>query len=65
VSDLGIEIKRGIEYANHEGVSLLGDLYVPGAAGTYPALLLIHGGAWRLATRDLYQFWGPYFARHG
>jgi acetyl esterase/lipase len=65
VSNSDIDIQLGIEYANHDGVALLGDLYAPAEPGTYPALLLIHGGAWRLASRDLYQFWGPYFARHG
>ena len=65
MSDPGIEVQLGIEYANHDGVALLGDLYAPAAPGAYPALLLIHGGAWKLGSRTAYRFWGPYLARHG
>ena len=63
--DAEVEVQLGIEYANHDGVALLGDLYAPAAPGTYPALLLIHGGAWLRGTRTAYQYWGPYLARHG
>src|SRR5690349_17798044 len=64
-SDPEIEVRRGIEYANHDGVALLGDLYMPAAPGAYPALLLIHGGAWLRGSRTAYQRWGPYLARRG
>ena len=60
-----VEVRLGIEYANHDGVSLLGDLYLPAAPGAYPALLLIHGGAWFRGSRTGYQYWGPYLARRG
>jgi acetyl esterase/lipase len=59
------EVRLGIEYANHDGVSLLGNLYLPAAPGAYPALLLIHGGAWKMGTRAGYQYWGPYLAQRG
>jgi acetyl esterase/lipase len=61
----GVERAPAIEYANHDGVSLLGDLYAPAAPGAYPALLLIHGGAWKLGSRAIYRYWGPYLAQHG
>ena len=60
-----VEVRLGIEYANHDGVALLGDLYTPAAPGAYPTLLLIHGGAWKMGTRAGYQYWGPYLARRG
>jgi acetyl esterase/lipase len=60
-----VDVQLGIEYANHDGTALLGDLYTPAAPGAYPALLLIHGGAWKMGTRAIYQHWGPYLARHG
>jgi acetyl esterase/lipase len=61
----GVERAPAIEYANYDGVSLLGDLYAPAAPGAYPALLLIHGGAWKLGSRSIYRYWGPYLAQHG
>jgi len=60
-----IDIQRDIEYANHDGVALLGDLYAPAAPGPYPALLLLHGGGWKLGSRASYRYWGPYLAQRG
>jgi hypothetical protein len=51
MSASNIEIQLGIEYANHEGVSLLGDLYMPAGQGLFPTMLLIHGGAWQRSSR--------------
>jgi acetyl esterase/lipase len=65
VSDSDVDVQLGVEYANHDGVALLGDLYAPTAPGSYPAMVLIHGGAWKLGTRTAYRYWGPYLARHG
>lgn len=64
-SDPEIDVRLGVEYADHDGVALLGDLYMPAAPGAYPAMLLIHGGAWLRGSRTAYQYWGPYLARHG
>jgi acetyl esterase/lipase len=60
-----IEIRHDVEYACHDGVVLLGDLYAPAAPGTYPTLLLIHGGAWQGGSRARFRYWGPYLAEHG
>jgi acetyl esterase/lipase len=65
VSDLEIDVQVGVEYANHDGVALLGDLYRPTAPGAYPALLLIHGGGWTRSSQANHRFWGPYLAQHG
>jgi acetyl esterase/lipase len=51
-----VEVRLGIEYANHDGVALLGDLYSPAAPGAYPGLVLIHGGAWKVGSRELYRY---------
>ena len=34
-----IETRSGVSYATHDGVSLLGDLYLPAGAGPFPALV--------------------------
>lgn len=62
---MGVDIQRGIEYARHDGVALLGDLYAPGAAGVHPVLVAVHGGGWQQGTRESYRHWGPYLAARG
>jgi acetyl esterase/lipase len=64
-ADRDIDVQLGIEYANHDGVALLGDLYAPAGPGTHPAVLLIHGGAWKGGARTAFRHWGAYLAQHG
>src|SRR6266849_10070010 len=60
-----VETRGGVAYANHDGVSLLGDLYLPAGAGRSPALIAVHGGGWQAGARSAFQFWGPYLAARG
>jgi len=60
-----IETRGGVAYATHDGVSLLGDLYLPAGAGPFPALVAVHGGGWQAGARNAFQFWGPYLAARG
>jgi acetyl esterase/lipase len=60
-----IETRAGVTYATHDGVSLLGDLYLPAGAGPFPALVAVHGGGWQAGARNTFQFWGPYLAARG
>ena len=60
-----IETRGGVAYAAHDGVSLLGDLYLPAGAGPFPALVAVHGGGWQAGARNAFQFWGPYLAARG
>jgi acetyl esterase/lipase len=60
-----IETRAGVAYANHDGVSLAGDLYLPAGAGPFPALVAVHGGGWQAGARNAFQFWGPYLAERG
>src|SRR5262245_39089656 len=57
-----IETRGGVAYAAHDGVSLLGDLYLPAGAGPFAALVAAHGGGWQGGARSAFQFWGPYLA---
>ena len=55
----------GITYANHDGVELAGDLYLPKGAKAAPALVAVHGGGWVQGVRAAFQYWGPYLASRG
>jgi acetyl esterase/lipase len=59
------ETRSGVAYATHDGVSLLGDLYLPAGVGPFPALVAVHGGGWQAGARNAFQFWGPYLAERG
>jgi hypothetical protein len=65
----GVTVHNGIAYANHDGVELAGDLYLPKAANTAakaaPALVAVHGGGWVAGVRAAFQYWGPYLAARG
>jgi acetyl esterase/lipase len=68
----GVAIHLGIAYANHDGVELLGDLYLPKTtlylqkpAKAAPALVAVHGGGWVAGVRGAFQYWGPYLAARG
>jgi acetyl esterase/lipase len=60
-----IDIQRGVEYTKHDGVALQADIYMPKAAGKYPALVAVHGGGWQVGSRDSYGYWGRYLAARG
>jgi acetyl esterase/lipase len=65
MTDDSVQIKAGIAYANHDGVELVGDLYLPKGAKPAPALVAVHGGAWFQGARSAFQYWGPYLAARG
>jgi triacylglycerol lipase len=44
-------IRRNLVYKKAEHRLLRGDLYVPKAEGTYPAVLLLHGGGWKAGSK--------------
>jgi acetyl esterase/lipase len=61
-----VQIKTNVEYAVHDGVSLVGDLYSPATGGSHPAMLLIHGGGFARGSKAGYgNTWGPYLATRG
>jgi acetyl esterase/lipase len=60
-----VDIRPGLTYATHDGVALLGDLYLPKGAGPFPVLVALHGGGWVQGVRSAFQYWGPYLAVRG
>jgi acetyl esterase/lipase len=68
----GVTVHKAIPYANHDGVELDGDLYLPKEARSLPkdakaapALVAVHGGGWVAGARTAFQYWGPYLAARG
>jgi acetyl esterase/lipase len=60
-----VAIKPDILFAEHDGVKLLGDLYLPKDLARAPVLVAAHGGGWQLGDRKFYRHWGEYLAKHG
>src|SRR5215471_2529970 len=60
-----VHVRPALNYATHDGVALLGDLYAPKGAGPFPALVALHGGGWVQGVRGAYQHWGRHLAAHG
>jgi acetyl esterase/lipase len=55
----------GLVFAEHDGVKLVGDFYLPKGRATAPVLVAIHGGGWQVGSRDFYRYWGLFLARNG
>jgi len=60
-----VAIRPDILYAEHDGVKLLGDLYLPKSREKVPVLIGVHGGGYQLGDRKFYRHWGSYLAKHG
>jgi acetyl esterase/lipase len=65
MADSAVELRSALTYAIHDGVALQGDLYLPKARGTVPALVAVHGGGWQQGARGSFQHWGQYLAARG
>ena len=52
-------------FAEHDGVKLVGDLYLPKGRTKAPVLVAVHGGGWQIGSRAAYRYWGLFLARNG
>jgi acetyl esterase/lipase len=60
-----VTIKTDVPYAKANGTELKLDLVLPKTKGPHPAVLVIHGGAWRGGNKKDCMFIMPDFARRG
>ena len=60
-----VVVRPDIVFAEHDGMKLLGDFYLPQGLSKAPVLVGVHGGGWQLGDRKFYQHWGKYFAESG
>jgi len=65
MTDENVTVRHGVVYADHDGVELAGDLYLPKNAKGAPALVAVHGGGWVQGARSAFQYWGPHLAARG
>jgi acetyl esterase/lipase len=61
----GVATQTGVAFVEHDGVQLLGDLYLPKGRDKAPVLVAVHGGGWQIGNPKFYQYWGPYLAKNG
>jgi acetyl esterase/lipase len=54
-----------IVYAEHDGIKLVGDLYLPKGKSKAPVLVAIHGGGWENGNKQYYRYWGLFLSRAG
>jgi acetyl esterase/lipase len=64
-ADYEVITRTNIEYVQHDGIALAGDLYLPKGLEKAPVLVAVHGGGWQGSSRDNYRYWGPYLAKNG
>ncbi|MCI0492184.1 MAG: exo-alpha-sialidase [Planctomycetes bacterium] len=61
-----VSVEKDIEYGKGGIASLKLDLYTPkNRTKPLPAVIFIHGGAWRSGSRDVYHYYCTKFAEHG
>lgn len=58
-------IERDLVYARPAGAELKLDAYVPKAQGTIPAVLVVHGGAWRTGSKSQLAYYARRLAENG
>ena len=61
----GVTARSNVEYVEHDGVKLTGDLYLPKGLDKAPVLIAVHGGGWQVGSPVFYRHWGPFLAKNG
>jgi acetyl esterase/lipase len=60
-----VATRSAVPYAEHDGVKLTGELYLPKGLDKAPVVIAAHGGGWQAGSPATYRHWGPYLARNG
>lgn len=63
--DFEVVTRPNIAFAQRDGASLAGDLYLPKGLDKAPVIVAVHGGGWQGGSRAGYKYWGPFLARNG
>lgn len=62
-----VEVRKDVVFGSGGGQDLLGDLYLPEAVSPSgaPAVVLVHGGAWKMGDRSVMEGYGRELAARG
>lgn len=60
-----VDIVTGVAYAERDSGPLKADVYIPKGEGPFPGMLVVHGGAWRMGTREQLAGAALFLAEHG
>lgn len=60
-----VTVRKAVQYAVHDGVALNFDVYSPRSTGRHPAVIGLHGGAWKIGDAATYARWGQWLAQRG
>jgi acetyl esterase/lipase len=63
--DYEVVTRPNLEFVQHDGTNLAGDLYLPKGLDKAPVIIAVHGGGWQVGSRAGYKHWGPFLARNG
>src|SRR5262245_40724791 len=64
-AEYAVAVRKGVQYVEHDGIKLIGDLYTPRGRDKAPVIVAIHGGGWQAGAPATYQYWGPFLAKNG
>ena len=53
-----VENRPELVFAEHDGIKLVGDLYLPKGRAKAPVLVAVHGGGWQVGSRQLNRIAG-------
>lgn len=60
-----VTVKQSVRYSKVGDRELLCDIYQPSSPGVHPAVLVVHGGAWRSGNRKQLQGYATALAKRG
>lgn len=65
VADVAFVPSYNLTFVERDGKPLKADVYVPRGEGPFPAIMLVHGGAWAAGSKSNCFWHAKYFAERG
>jgi acetyl esterase/lipase len=64
-ADYEVVNRANIQYVEHGGAKLTGDLYLPKGLAKAPVIVAVHGGGWQNGDRSAFKHLAPFLAKNG